>query len=254
MKQEGFTPIGPTAETVMRKNPFAAGSNAGQTAVAPLPDVTRVAAWLAKQKPEDMDKAAVSRASSHGVGLRVKLEGRYPTGPNGERLPSYVVAVACEVSPDGDHDAALADLRNFMTPAPVRQIEAWLAEMSVIVAKRQGDEMEESLRITAYSSRLSRYPADVAKAVTIGASYKFWPTWDEMERRCEALTSPRRQMIAALERGPAKPEKEYTPPTEEEKARIDALVRQMFPSATEEEKGNAVDLVMSRYRFKTDAE
>jgi hypothetical protein len=193
-----------------------------------------------------MDKAAVSRASSHGVGLQVKLEGRYPTGPNGERLPSYVVAVGCEVSPQGDHVAALADLRNFMTPAPVRQIEAWLAEMSVIVAKRQGDEVEESLRITAYTGRLSRYPADVARAVTIGASYKFWPSWDELEKRCEALTSPRRQMIAALERGPAPPEREYRAPTAEEKVRIEALVQEMFPLASASERKAAVDLAMSR--------
>ena len=38
-----------------------------------------------------------------------------------------MVATGCEVSPDGDHDAALADLLNFMTPAPIREIEAWLA-------------------------------------------------------------------------------------------------------------------------------
>ena len=190
-----------------------------------------------------MDKAAVSRASQHGVGLRVRYEGRYPEGQ-----PSYIVATACEVSPDGDRDAALADLRNFMTPAPVRQIEAWLAELSVLVAKRHGDEMEEGLRLTAYASRLSRYPADVAKAVTTGASYKFWPTWEEMEKRCETLTSPRRVMIAALERGPLPPEPEYRAPTAEEKARIQALIDEMFPSASAEEKQNAMDLAVSRVK------
>ena len=194
-----------------------------------------------------MDKAAVSRASQRGVGLRVRYEWRYPEGQ-----PSYAVATACEVSPTGDREAALSDLRNFMTPAPVRQIEAWLAELSVLVAKRQGDEMEEGLRLTAYASRLSRYPADVAKAVTTGTSYKFWPTWEEMEKRCEALTSPRRVMIAALERGPLPPEPEYRAPTVEEKERIQSLIDEMFPSASDAEKANAMDLAMSRVRVMDD--
>lgn len=195
-----------------------------------------------------MDKAAVSRASQHGVGLRVRYEGRYPEGQS-----AYIVATGCDVSPTGDRDAALTDLRNFMTPAPIRQIEAWLAELSVLVAKRQGDEIEEGLRLTAYASRLSRYPADVARSVTISASYKFWPTWEEMEKLCEAMTSPRRQMIASLERGPLPPEPEYRPPTSEEKARIQSLIDEMFPSSSKEEKDNAMALAMARVKVMDDA-
>lgn len=86
MKHEGFTPIGQTGGTGTQKNPPEAGSNAGQTAVAPLPDATRVAAWLARQRPADMDRAAVSRASRRdeerkarsrvGVGKRpIRIDG-----------------------------------------------------------------------------------------------------------------------------------------------------------------------------------
>jgi hypothetical protein len=192
-----------------------------------------------------MDKAAVSRASQHGVGLRVKYESRYPSGPNGERLPSYMVAVTCEVSPNGDHAAALADLRNFLTPAPIREIEAWLAVLSVTVAKRRDDEFTEELRLTTYASRLARYPADVAREVT-SQTYGFWPTWEEMEKRCEALAGPRRHMIAALERGPQPPEPAYRPPTAEERERIRAMVEEMFPMATAEERENATSLAVSR--------
>jgi hypothetical protein len=212
-----------------------------------------VAAWLAKQAPVDIDKAAASRASQHGVALRVRYQGMFPTGPNGESLPSYTVAVGCEIAPGGDVGAALSDLRNFMTPAPLRQIEAWLAELSVLVAKRQGDEMEEGLRLTAYASRLSRYPADVARAVTVGSTYRFWPTWEEMEKRCEAMTGPRRQMIAALERGPAPPEPEYRPPNAEEKARIQALVDELFPNATTGEREAATEAAMARVKVLDEA-
>lgn len=204
-----------------------------------------IATWLSKQAPSDMDNAAVKRASQHGVALRVRYEGRFPTGPNGERLPSYTVATACEASPTGDHAAALADLRNFMTPATLREIEAWLAVLSVTVAKRRDDEFTEELRLTTYAGRLARYPADVVRAVT-SATYGFWPTWEEMEKRCEALAGPRRHMIAALERGPAPPEPIFRQPTEEEKSRIQALVDEMFPGAGVEERANAVSAAMSR--------
>jgi hypothetical protein len=85
-----------------------------------------------------------------------------------------------------------------------------------------------------------------ATSLRPGASYKFWPSWEEMEKRCEVLTSPRRQMIAALERVPAKPEREYRAPTAEEKIRIQDLVQQMFPLSSAAERKDAVDLVMSR--------
>lgn len=187
-----------------------------------------------------MDKAAVSRASQHGVGLQVRYEGRYPSGPNGERLGFYMVAVGCDVSPGGDHAAALADLQNFMTPAPIREIEAWVAVLSVTVAKRRDDEFTEELRLTTYASRLARYPADVVREVT-HATYGFWPTWEEMEKRCEAMTSPRRAMIAALKRGPSKPEPERRAATQEERDRIQAMIDEMFPSQSPADRKRAVD-------------
>jgi hypothetical protein len=167
-------------------------------------------------------------------------------------LGFYQVAVGCDVSDEGDRDAALADLRNFMAPAPLREIEAWLAVLSVTVAKRRDDAFAEELRLTTYAGRLARYPADVARSV-ISASYTFWPSWDEVEKRCEALTGPRRAMIAALERGPQLPERSYRKPSDEERKRIQDLVDQMFPSATGEEKQAAMDLAVSRVKIPSDA-
>jgi hypothetical protein len=193
-----------------------------------------------------MDKAAVSRASSHGVGLKVRYEGRYPQGPNGERLEGYTVAVGCEVEGTPESvGAALSDLHNFMVPAPARAIEGWLAELSVIVAKRQDDEFGEELRVAAYASRLSQYPADVVRTVLLKETYKFWPTWDELEKKCKALTSPRQNMIAALERGPKPPEPERRLATDEEKARIQSLIDKMFPQVSKEMREKAVTEVMS---------
>jgi len=167
----------------------------------------------------------------------------FPTGENGERLPSYEIATGCDVvGTVDDIRAALADLRNFETPAPRRQIEMWLAELSVMVAKRQDDEFSEQLRVEAYASRLSQYPADVVRTVICEGSFKFWPTWDELRRKCEALSSPRRAMVAALAsyREP-KTHDERRSATEEEKARIAALVDEMFPAVSREWKERAVD-------------
>ena len=187
-----------------------------------------------------MDKAAVSLASSRGVGLAVKYEHRFPSGPNGEYMPSYQIAVRCDVSQGGDHAAALADLRNFMTPAPIRTIEGWLAELSVIVARRQDDQFADELRVSAYSARLSRYPADVVRQAILVDTYKFWPTWEELEKRCNILTAPRAQMIAAIERGPKPEETPRRPPTDDERARISALVGELFPDVSPEWRAAAV--------------
>lgn len=240
-----FTPIGQTAQTQAAKSQPEAGGRHGETGAVTSPrNSSEIAAWLETKRPADMDKAAVSRASSHGVGLRVKFSGRYPTGPNGENLPSYTVATGCEIDGKPENvQAALADLRNFMTPAPMRQIEEWIARLSVITAKRKDDAFSEELRITEYASRLSQYPADVVHAVLMEYSYTFFPSWGELRGWCEALTSPRRQMIAALERGPEPPAPVRRAATAEEKARIQSLVDEMFPSKSAEERKAAVEEV-----------
>lgn len=240
-----FTPIGQTARMQVEGSPPEGGDKRGETGAVTLrQNSSEIANWLAKQAPADMDKAAVSRASSHNVGLRIRYEGRYPSGPNGERLPSYDLAVSCEM--DGlphEAQAALDDLENFMTPAPTRQIEEWIAELSVISAKRQDDHFSETLRIEAYASRLRQYPADVVRTVLLEDTHKFFPTWSELERRCEMLTSPRRCMIAALKRGPVPPEPVRRPPTQEEKDRIQALIDEMFPDASPQMRKDAAEEV-----------
>ena len=237
-----FTRIGQTEQTQAVESLKKVGKPHGATGAVTKPlDSSAIAAWLSRQVPVDVDKAAVSRASSqHGVGLTVKYEWRFPSGPNGERMQSYQVAVGCETSPQGNHEAALTDLRNFMTPAPIRTIEGWLAELSVIVARRADDQFADELRVSVYSSRLSRFPADVVRTVILQDTYKFWPTWEELEKRCKALVAPRIQMIAALERGPEPEEPKRREPTADERSRIQDLVNEMFPAVSQEWRDAAV--------------
>jgi hypothetical protein len=122
------------------------------------------------------------------------------------------VLVACKA--DGtevDRASFAADLTRLLTPAPIREIEGWLAELSVIVARRPQEEVDEAVRLTAYSSRLASYPADVARHALLGLTWKFWPTWSELAEVCDGLASTRRVMIAAAERTPHEPNTESEP-------------------------------------------
>lgn len=137
----------------------------------------------------------------------------FPSGPNGERLGCYEIVTGCEVGGSIGQAENMARLvREKMKPAPKRAIEEWLAELSVIVAKRQDDEFTEGLRLEAYSSRLAQYPADVAKDAVLGRSWRFWPTWAELEKVCDVLVAPRKAMLEALEKT-----RPFEPPPERER-------------------------------------
>jgi hypothetical protein len=193
------------------------------------PESLAIAAWLARRTPEEVDQAAVWRASQHGI--EVFFQYSY-----------YDMSVrACDIQGDADRSAVAAELAGFLTPAPVRVIEGWLAELSVITARRQGDQEEEELRLAAYASRLARYPADVARYVCLGKTWKFWPTWAEMEEICTAKVSARRRLLIELEGRPEPAIDERPMPTAEERERIQELVNQLFPNIARRREADHAD-------------
>lgn len=146
-----------------------------------------------------MDEAIHSLASSHGVTLTVDRTYHVPRDEHGNPKDwVFTVRGAKAVGPA----AACADLHarlvNTLSPPPARQIEGWLAELSVIVARRPDDEFTETLRVEAYAGRLSRYPADIVRDVLLGKTWRFWPSWAELEPLCEAATAGRKAMLSAL--------------------------------------------------------
>ena len=185
------------------------------------------------------------RASSHGVTLTLEKTGHATYDDRGNMTGFVTFAKGCEVTGSEEaREAALADLVKFNTPAPVRAIEAWLAELSVIVARRGDDDFGDELRLSAYASRLAGFPADVVKRALLGESWKFWPTWSELEKVCDRLHSPRKHMIAALHRGPQYQEPERRPATQEERDRAQQLIDAMFPNINAEMRKAAVDEAM----------
>jgi hypothetical protein len=121
-----------------------------------------------------------------------------------------------------------------MSPAETRDIEGWLAELSVIVARRPGDDFSEELRLTAYASRLRDYPADVVREALLSRTWKFWPTWEELKIACEALVAPRRLMIAALVHGSTPDHRRDV--SAEEKQRAQKVAAEYLAMCAEQDK------------------
>lgn len=185
--------------TSQREHSTQTGTRHGELGLA-TPESSRLVAWLATQAPADVDKAAVLRASQLGVDLRVKVDYRFPKDERGNSLPVVTIVKGCDVigTPEA-RSQAIDALGKLETPAPARELEGWLAELAVITAKRAGDEFEETLRLEAYASRLRKYPADVARAALLDRSWRFWPSWAELESVCHQLAAPRRAMLRAMQ-------------------------------------------------------
>lgn len=187
-----------------RQSPPEGGSNAGRTAAVTSPvDTEKLAAWLAGQKPSVVDSLAVSRASQLGVDMTVRTDFVAVKSGNGRIIGYHTPVRGVDVTgTDEARQAVSASLDRLKTPATVPALEAWLAELSVITRKRQDDEFSESLRLTAYASRLSAYPADIARAALMDRAWTFWPSWSELHEECERLYQPRRAMLAAVSLAP----------------------------------------------------
>lgn len=109
-------------------------------------------------------------------------------------------------------------LDGFMTPASEAQIERWIAELSVITARRNDDDMSEALRLKAYASRLAHYPADIVKDVLLRGPWKFFPTWVELRDALDRRVKTRKALIRAAHNPQPKPAPNritYDPPPKE---------------------------------------
>ena len=244
-------PIGSATTTILSKAATGTGTQHGEHGAVTSYDTEKAAAWLAGQNPDTVDSAAVLRASSRGAELKVVKAGHATYDKNGNQTGFVTFARGCEVEgPQEAREMALDDLVKFCTPAPFMQIEEWLAELSVITARRGDDDVGDELRLTAYVARLGRYPADIARKAVLEHRWTFWPAWSEVEAVCERLYSPRKHMIAALKSGPAQREPEWRKATPEEKQRAQDLVDAMFPNKPEAERKAAVDEAMKGYCMK----
>ena len=86
-------------------------------------------------------------------------------------------------------------IAGFFSPAPIREIEAWIAELSVITRRAKDDEMTERLRLAAFSKRLAAYPADIAQEAVLRHKWLFFPAWAELQDVCDKLVAARAAIL-----------------------------------------------------------
>lgn len=121
--------------------------------------------------------------------------------PDGSRTPvTYHWHWAAKGKTSEQAFAAEDRVEGSMTPATHAQIVGWIAELSVISARRADDQMSDDLRVAAYSRRLGEYPADIARHAMLEHRWKFFPTWAELAEVCDKQRDQRMSMIAAIRR------------------------------------------------------
>lgn len=137
-----------------------------------------------------------------GVTLREVIDVRGGVElPNGTRTSiSYLKRYVVDGASLGAIEAAREKVEHAMTPPTRSQVEQWLAELSVITARREDDQMTEALRLSAYSNRLADYPADVARHALLVHRWKFFPSWMELAEVCDEELKRRKQMLHEIER------------------------------------------------------
>lgn len=159
---------------------------------------------------------------SYGVALSVRTRSIFKPDATGRESWRTVAAGAtfdlcdpdpayADLSPEERRRVALDRFDDFCVPIDEDRLEKWIAELSVISARREKSEADSALMVEAYVARLKPFPADVVRAALFEARWKFWPTWSELSAEIDRLMAPRAVMRAALEGGKA-----YEPPEPKE--------------------------------------
>lgn len=89
-------------------------------------------------------------------------------------------------------------VRAAMAPASDADMELWIAELSLITAKRNTSDAAAELLLTAYTKRLANYPGDVVRETLQTWAGKWFPTWGELKEMLDAGSAARQEIQAAL--------------------------------------------------------
>ena len=165
--------------------------------------------------PQETNSQLRSLASSRGVEISrgKRLKGIYDD--TGALIGSTLVPEPIRANGSPVEMAAMADaITETLVPASRDTIEEWLAELYVIAPSRADDEMTATLKLEAYGRRLAEYPADMVKHVLLSKTWRFFPSWYELEEQLKPMKSERDGMLAACLRAqyPNEPTEPPEPP------------------------------------------
>ncbi len=188
--------------------------------------------WLEKATAPETDAALRSRISS----LRIVCDIH-----NGKAE-----------GPEASRDLAVEALKRSLQPARPELVAELLAELDCITSRRAGEELETRLMMAAYVKRAKAYPADALRAVVEGWSSKWFPAWAELKDALDLQVRERARILHTLQHnyrandldppncwGPWSPcpmdpdavaaRAQAAIEHEESRARMAALVRDLFP-------------------------
>jgi hypothetical protein len=113
-----------------------------------------------------------------------------------------------------------------LTPPTRDDVEEWLAELSVISPMRADDAGTGALRLEAYVERLCKQPADIVRDVLLVKTWRFFPSWFELDGEISTLRRTRDAMLAAClhKKKPAQDSEQEERVTAERAAQIMAEV------------------------------
>lgn len=90
-------------------------------------------------------------------------------------------------------------IRRLNEPASRQRIAGWLAELAAITARRNATDGEIEMTVGALVSRLTTHAGYAVRAALLERTYRFFPTWAEIEVNVKELQRPFDELIMALD-------------------------------------------------------
>lgn len=178
--------------------------------------------------PQERDTKVVDWLERH-CGLRLTKRNEL-AGDNVMKPVHFMLALTAKPR----IELAKAQLKRMLEPGSKAELAAALGVLSQVVARREGQEVDDQVQMAAYIAELQRYPADIAlhAVSTWHRSSKWWPQWKELQDVCEALYSDRRRLLSAFQRieHPERHPDEPEPPTDAERASVRAITDRVVAS------------------------
>ena len=165
-------------------------------------NLTPIRAKLESQAPEDTDRNLLQwLTSSLGIVPQPQISLTYPVTGGYQRT---VTGYSFEGLTQDNRSRALEATYSAMTPATVQRCEEHVSTLHAVTAHRNDSENSLRLILRLYADCLSRFPADVAKAVVERFIYRsdkpnFFPTLSELKDACDKAAAQRQQLLASLE-------------------------------------------------------
>ena len=144
------------------------------------------------------ENTAAALSSLQRLGCNVALRTRTEFPENGS-WREVITGAAVEISDTADLAACRRIVAAMMAPASIADTGKWLAELSLVSARKATGDDESAALIAAYHDRLKAYPGDVVRETLKSWRGKWFPTWGELADILDGRIAGRRAIVAAIQ-------------------------------------------------------